>query len=84
MGSRLVLPAVTGHAGCREFRSTLLRISEIPERNGEELLMVQDECSRFESNRRPASEPAEAADVAGYLQEAFGSTRKSFFASNSS
>jgi hypothetical protein len=36
-----------------------------------ELLVLQDECSRFKPNWRLASGPARAADVAGYLEEAF-------------
>jgi hypothetical protein len=36
-----------------------------------ELLVLQDECSRFKTNWRLASGPARAADVADYLQEAF-------------
>jgi len=36
-----------------------------------ELLVLQDECSRFKANWRLASGPATATDVAGYLQEAF-------------
>ncbi len=36
-----------------------------------ELLVLQDECSRFKTNWRLASGPARAADVVEYLQEAF-------------
>jgi len=36
-----------------------------------ELLVLQDECSRFKTNWRLAGGPATAADVAGYLEEAF-------------
>ena len=36
-----------------------------------ELLVLQDECSRFKTNWRLASGPAKAADVVDYLQEAF-------------
>lgn len=36
-----------------------------------ELLVLQDECSRFKPNWRLASGPAKASDVAGYLEEAF-------------
>ncbi len=36
-----------------------------------ELLVLQDECSRFKTNWRLASGPATAADVLDYLQEAF-------------
>ena len=36
-----------------------------------ELLVLQDECSRFKANWRLASGPATAADVVDYLQEAF-------------
>jgi len=36
-----------------------------------ELLVLQDECSRFKTNWRLANGPATAADVVDYLQEAF-------------
>jgi hypothetical protein len=36
-----------------------------------ELLVLQDECSRFKTNWRLASGPATAADVVAYLEEAF-------------
>jgi hypothetical protein len=36
-----------------------------------ELLVLQDECSRFKTNWRLASGPAKAADVVDYLEEAF-------------
>ena len=36
-----------------------------------ELLVLQDECSRFKTNWRLPSGPATAADVLDYLQEAF-------------
>jgi len=36
-----------------------------------ELLVLQDECSRYKVNRRLALGPADANDVADYLQEAF-------------
>jgi transposase InsO family protein len=36
-----------------------------------ELLVLQDECSRYKINRRLASGPAKASDVAAYLEEAF-------------
>ena len=36
-----------------------------------ELLVLQDECSRFKPNWRLASGPAKAADVVDYLEEAF-------------
>ena len=36
-----------------------------------ELLVLQDECSRFKTNWRLASGPAKAADVLDYLEEAF-------------
>jgi len=36
-----------------------------------ELLVLQDECSRFKANWRLASGPAKATDVVGYLEEAF-------------
>jgi transposase InsO family protein len=36
-----------------------------------ELLVLQDECSRYKINRRLASGPADAAEVADYLNEAF-------------
>ena len=36
-----------------------------------ELLVLQDECSRFKTNWRLASGPAKASDVVDYLQEAF-------------
>jgi len=36
-----------------------------------ELLMVQDECSRFKPNYRLADGPARATDVVEYLREAF-------------
>jgi len=36
-----------------------------------ELLVLQDECSRFKPNWRLADGPARASDVVGYLQEAF-------------
>jgi hypothetical protein len=36
-----------------------------------ELLVLQDECSRFKPNWRLPNGPATAADVMGYLQEAF-------------
>lgn len=36
-----------------------------------ELLVLQDECSRYKVNRRLAAGPADASDVASYLQEAF-------------
>jgi hypothetical protein len=36
-----------------------------------ELLVLQDECSRFKTNWRLPSGPAKAADVASYLEEAF-------------
>ncbi len=35
-----------------------------------ELLVLQDECSRYKINRRLASGPADATDVADYLKEA--------------
>ena len=36
-----------------------------------ELLVLQDECSRFKTNWRLASGPARGSDVVDYLQEAF-------------
>ncbi len=36
-----------------------------------ELLVLQDECSRYKINRRLASGPADSSDVADYLKEAF-------------
>lgn len=36
-----------------------------------ELLVLQDECARYKVNRRLALGPADANDVADYLQEAF-------------
>ena len=36
-----------------------------------ELLVLQDECSRFKTNWRLASGPAKAVDVVDYLEEAF-------------
>jgi transposase InsO family protein len=36
-----------------------------------ELLVLQDECSRFKTNWRLANGPAKAADVVDYLEEAF-------------
>ena len=36
-----------------------------------ELLVLQDECSRFKTNWRLVSGPAKATDVADYLREAF-------------
>jgi len=39
-----------------------------------ELLVLQDECSRYKINRRLASGPADAAEVADYLNEASRST----------
>jgi len=36
-----------------------------------ELLVLQDECSRFKTNWRLADGPAKATDVADYLREAF-------------
>jgi transposase InsO family protein len=36
-----------------------------------ELLVLQDECSRYKINRRLVSGPADALDVADYLKEAF-------------
>jgi hypothetical protein len=36
-----------------------------------ELLVLQDECSRFKANWRLANGPATAADVVDYLEEAF-------------
>lgn len=36
-----------------------------------ELLVLQDECSRFKANWRLAGGPAKASDVEDYLQEAF-------------
>ena len=36
-----------------------------------ELVVLQDECSRFKPNWRLPNGPARAADVRGYLQEAF-------------
>jgi len=36
-----------------------------------ELLVLQDECSRFKTNWQLASGPAKAADVVDYLQQAF-------------
>jgi transposase InsO family protein len=36
-----------------------------------ELLVLQDECSRFKTNWRLANGPAKAADVLAYLEEAF-------------
>jgi transposase InsO family protein len=36
-----------------------------------ELLVLQDECSRYKINRRLVSGPADASDVADYLKEAF-------------
>jgi len=36
-----------------------------------ELLVLQDECSRFKTNWRLVSGPAKASDVVDYLQEAF-------------
>jgi transposase InsO family protein len=36
-----------------------------------ELLVLQDECSRYKINRRLASGPADATEVADYLKEAF-------------
>ena len=40
-------------------------------RRKKELLVLQDECSRYKINRRLASGPADASDVADYLKEAF-------------
>jgi hypothetical protein len=36
-----------------------------------ELLVLQDECSRYKINKRLASGPADSSDVADYLKEAF-------------